>query len=138
MNFVKVEAFPIRGRFEIELPEAFIGKIGLLEFSLPCINHREIPNNYVEITCDQLDPTLNPKRIFKRLFYPRTQVTNQANFWEAKIIEYHDVNTSDKFLSFKIDRLNGPISFHRNVKDHRIFATIVFVDESEKEKWTYV
>ena len=138
MDFFNVEAYPIKGRFEIELPEAFIGKIGLLDFSLPCINHREIPNNSVIITCDQLDPTLNPRRNFKRIFFPKTATTNQTNFWEAKIIEYHDVNTSDKFLSFKIERLNGPISFHRNVKDHRIFATIVLVDESHKEKWTFV
>ena len=138
MNFFNVEAYPIKGRFEIELPEAFIGKIGLLDLSLPCINHREIPNNSVIITCDQLDPTLNPRRNFKRIFFPKTATTNQTNFWEAKIIEYHDVNTSDKFLSFKIERLNGPISFHRNVKDHRIFATIVLVDESGKEKWTFV
>ena len=138
MNFFNVEAYPIKGRFKIELPEAFIGKIGLLDFSLPCINHREIPNNSVIITCDQLDPTLNPRRNFKRIFFPKTATTNQTNFWEAKIIEYHDVNTSDKFLSFKIERLNGPISFHRNVKDHRIFATIVMVDESDKEKWTFV
>ena len=138
MNFVNVEAFPIRGRFEIELPEAFIGKIGLLEFSLPCINHREIPNHSVEISCDQLDSNSNPKRIFKRLFFPRTPVTTQANFWEAKNIEWHSVNTSDRFLTFRIKRLSGPIHFHRNVKDHRIFATIVFAEETGIEKWTYV
>ena len=141
MIFRSVEARPERGSFEIELSSPCKGRLSLVDIILPCINVKDKPNNSIQVICDQLDATFeNPDRLLKRIYFDKLPVSNQNNFWEAKTLDFKDLGSSDKFLTFHIQRLSGhPIKFHRNVGDHRIFLTFAIENEEhDPEKWTCV
>ena len=144
MIFRSVSVSPKQGEFTIELKEPCKCKIALVDIILPCINHKEKPNNAIQIFCDQIDQTFdNPDRLLKRIYFNKLSLTNTSHFWEAKILEFKEINSSDKYLNFTIERFTGyPIKFHRNTTDHRIFLTfaIDIIEEDEKiiDKWACV
>lgn len=141
MIFQNLEVHLERGTFKVPLNYSCKGKVSLVDIILPCINTKDKPNNSIQISCDQIDATFeNPDRLLKRIYFDKLAVTNHCHFWEAKILDFKDLNSSDNFLHFKIERLNGhPIKFHRNVGDHRVFITLAYENfENEHEKWTCV
>jgi len=82
--------------------------IGLLDFSIPSINSKRPIQNSIDISCDQIDSTFwNPKRILNRLCFNRVIRFDYYNTWTAPIIEFHQVDSNDKFLTFNITRTIG-------------------------------
>lgn len=141
MIFRSIEARPERGTFVVELNEPCKGRLSLVDIILPCINAKDKPNNAIQILCDQLDSNFdNPDRLLKRLYFNKLTVTNANHFWEAKTLDLKELSSSDRFLTFHIQRLNGhPVKFHRNVSDHRIFLTLAIENsDDEPDKWTCV
>ena len=143
MIFRTVTVTPKHGKFTIALKEPCKCRIALFDIILPCINQRDKPNNAIQIQCEQIDQTFhNPDRLLKRIYFDRLAVTNSSHFWEAKILEFQEINSSERFLEFTIQRLSGfPVKFHRNTTDHRVFLTfaIELLDDDEDEfnndKW---
>lgn len=141
MIFRSVEARLDRGVFQIDLNKACRGKISLVDIILPCINTKDKPNNSIQIICDQIDADFdNPDRLLKRIYFNKLSTSNTNHFWEAKVLDFKELNSSDKFLTFTIQRLNShPIKFHRNVVDSRVFLTFAIEDlEDQAEKWACI
>ena len=141
MIFRSVEARLKGGSFTVELNNSCEGRISLVDIILPCINVKDKSNNSIQIICDQLDSSFeNPERLLKRIYFNKLNISNTSNFWEAKILDFRELNSSDNFLTFHIERLHGhPIKFHRNVGDHRVFLTLAFEERNEKiDTWTCV
>ena len=134
MIFAEFEVELQNGTFKIELDRPCQCFIGLVEFHLPSINDMDLPDNVVELTCDQIDSTfLNPKRLLKRLVFEQTG--NYYNHFEAKNIQFQAVDSQDKFLSFQLKRSS---------KSHRLafeFSSIGYITlafkpfENEDRRW---
>ena len=130
--------------FVLELNEPCKCRIGLVEFNLPNINQQACDGNAIEISCDQLDSTFhNPLRILKTICYNRVRGDAYYNNWAAKNIQFHDVDSSDKFLKFRIKRAVGGknIRFHKSVNETNptIFFTIAMEPiTSENMCWTNI
>ena len=139
--FRNLEARLERGVFRVDLNKPCSGRIALVDIILPNINTKDKPHNALQITCDQLDANFdNPDRLLKRIYFNKLVVSNTNHFWEAKILDFKELGSSDKFLTFRLERLTGhPIKFHRNVTDHRVFLTIASEEMDDlSEKWTCV
>lgn len=130
------------GKFTVDLKEPCKCRVGLVALILPCINQRDKPNNAIQIICNQIDQTFdNPDRLLKRIYFDKLSISNASNSYEAKLIEFQEINSSERFLEFSIQRLSGyPVKFHRNTTDHRVFITLAIDlmedDSSSVDKWT--
>ena len=141
MIFRNIEGRLERGILTVDHNSNCSGKLALVELIIPNISDKDKPNNALQIICDQLDSCFdNPDRILKRLYFDKLSVSNRNHFWEAKFLEFKELSSSDNFLTFKIQRLNGhAVKFHRNVSDHRVFLTLAIQNEDDSEKkWALV
>ena len=136
MRFISVEATVVDGAFEIELNKPCKCSIGLVDIILPNINTwKNRYNNSIDIFCEQIDSNFdNPKRLLKRIFFESVPEKHTCNHWEAKIINFQPIDSSDRFLNFKIRRtFEGTIpKFH---KISKIFLTVAIREEA-LHKWT--
>ena len=109
MIFVPVRGTLSNGSITVELNKPLNAcMIGLLDYSMPSINDKRALQNSIDITCDQIDSTFwNPKRLLKRLCFNRVIKFDYYNLWTANIIEFHQVDSSDKFLTLNIARTFG-------------------------------
>ena len=122
--------------------------IGLLDFNIPNINEKGVQFNTLDISCDQIDSTFyNPKRILKRLCFDRVDKDDYYSSWKANVIEYHAVDSDDRFLTLNIMRTlptndsSFNITFHEyksQVADHEIIFTLVMKPLSHSERWACI
>ena len=138
MRFISVEANVIDGRFEVDLNKPCKCKIGLVDIIIPNINQRSKDNNSIDIFCEQIDSNFdNPKRLLKRLYFESVGENQTCNIWEAKIINFQPIDSSDRYLNFKIRRtFEGTIpKFHKS--NPRIFLTFALIEETA-QRWACV
>ena len=136
MRFISIEATVTDGGFVIDLNKPCKCDIGLVDIIIPNINQRNKDNNSIDIYCDQIDSTFdNPKRLLKRLYFESIGENQSCNIWEAKIINFQQIDSSDRYLNFRIRRtFEGTIpKFHK--VDPRIFLTFALRDKKD-ERWT--
>ena len=146
MIFVPVRGTLRDGKITLQLNKPLYScQIGLLDFSIPSINERHSVQNSLDITCDQIDSTVwNPKRILKRICFDRVTVYNFYNLWNARVIEFHPIDSADTFLTFNIQRTlgTGEVVYEvqrGNVYDPEIFFTIVIKPiKNEESRWTCI
>ena len=126
------------GTFQIELKDACQCMIALADLHLPSINQHGFDDNTVEMTCEQIDSNFdNPRRILKRIFYNRLPKDETFNSWEAKWLDFKQIDSTDKFLEFDLRRLNKQhVRLNKNVKDRFIYLTLAFKPISDKNlRW---
>ena len=104
MIFAEFQVDLKNGEFTIELDRPCQCFVGLAEFHLPSINDPDLPDNVVELSCDQIDSTFfNPERLLKRLVFEQVG-DGYYNHYEAKNIQFKPIDSQDKYLTFKLKR----------------------------------
>ena len=126
--------------FSLILNRPIRGEIALVEFHLPNINQKNHPENFIDITCEQLDSTYeNPNRLLKRICFDRSD--SHYHHFTAHILDFQKIDSDDSFLNFKISRANDghKIRLARGVNDENVFYTIaVKRDDELPEAWTSI
>ena len=143
MIFVYDEAKVENGTFTHYLSKPCNCFIGLVEFHLPSINDHESKENFIDITCDQINSTYeNPKRLLRRICFERLSNRETYNNWEAIHIDFKRVDSDENFLHFRINRtLNKtPIEFNRSINDRRVFYTLAIkpIGANDDERWACI
>ena len=131
---------PVRGTFDQGSLTFKLNKplkscmVGILDFHLPKIDSKPFVENTIDFTCDQIDSTFwNPKRLLKRLCFDRVDKYDYYNKWEARIIEFHKLESAEEFLTFNLSRTitlkaaNGTLHYHTypGYTTHEVFFTLV-------------
>jgi len=139
IRFLTTDATLSDGLFQMELKEPCNCYVGLLEFHLPMINQRANNENTVDITCDQIDSSFdNPKRLLKRLCFDKVDDKDYYNHWEAKTIQFHKVDSTENYLTFRLSRTLGKksIKFARSIENPQIFYTLAIKPITDKhDSW---
>ena len=142
MKFVASSANIFNGEFKLELDRPCKCRVASVEFNLPNINQQLCDENSVEISCHQIDSTFeNPHRILKTICFNRVRGDAHYNQWTTQQLEFHDIDSQDKFLTFQIRRAIGgkTIRFHKSVSEHKIFFTLAFEPiKKECDRWTNI
>ena len=144
MKFVATSANVVNGEFKLELDGPCKCRVALVEFNLPNINQQNCDENSVELSCTQIDSTFdNPNRILKTLCFNRVRGDAHYNQWSTQNLEFHDIDSQDKFLTFNIKRAIGgkPIRFHKSVMSESptIFLTLAFEPiKNECRRWSNI
>jgi len=109
---------------QIPLDEPCNCYVGLVELTLNNFNTRGFTQNSILIKCDQIDSTFdNPNRILRTISLNRANET--LHIWRTNFIKFVKVDSQDKFLMLKINRVSGQnLVFHN--KDHRVWFTLAF------------
>ena len=150
MIFIPVRSRLNNGKITVNLNRICkLCHIGIVDFYLPSINEKDIPENTIDVTCEQIDSTFwNPKRLLKRVCFDRVERNDYYNKWQAHIIEYHRVDSAEQFLTFHVSRSISTAEGEHNIKFHKfsnqsedveIFFTLALKPITDSEsKWTCI
>jgi len=136
MIFIPVRVELLDGTFTVQVPIDKLSKpykIGLVELNLASINEDGAGQNSIDIIGDQIDSTVwNPKRLLKRICFNKTDRNEFFNNWQARIIEFHPVDSRDGFLSFRVQRTHSKRGNDCSVVSTRsrdeLFLTMALMD----------
>ena len=134
---------PVNGKFTIDLSHKTDCFIALSEISVPNINSGGQLQNSIDIKCDQINSTFeNPKRLLKRICFNRLKSRGDQyyNQWEANFLDFQQIDSNQKVLSFSITRTFGgsPIEFSDVVQDKKIFLTLALKPYEENDRWSCI
>ena len=143
MNFVSTSANVSNGQFKFEMQKPCKCRVALVEFNLPNINEHGHDENSVKITCSQIDSTFdNPHRVLKTICFNRLRGEQYYNQWTAINLEFFDIDSQDKYLTFNIKRAvgSGALRFHKSVtQEPTVFYTLAFQPiKEENARWTCI
>ena len=131
---------PSEGEIRVQLSEPCKCYVALAEFHIPNTNQKSHDENFIDITCEQIDSTFtNPRRLLKRICFERINDAQIYNHFEARRLDFQLVDSTDKFLTLKIERTIPPrkLRFVRNLNDLTIYYTIALkkIGEKEDDRW---
>lgn len=104
MNTISISSIPENGEIKVFLGSKYNGYIGLVDISLPQLNHER---SIVHISCDQVDSTcFNRKRLLRII-----HVDNKSGYQciQFQNIMYYKLDSSDYHLTIRMYNENGPI-----------------------------
>lgn len=108
MNPIIICQKPVNGCIEIPLDSSCDCLIGLVSISLPPIDTN---GNLSEIfvSCDQVDATLCNGKRWLRVFGYDSRQSQQWAVFKFNTVLYHNIDSSEKKLTFHIYNKSGPI-----------------------------
>ena len=127
MKLVEYQVNLHNDTIQIPLDEPYSCYVGLVEIALNNFNTRGFAQNAMRIKCYQIDSTFdNPNRILRTISLNRT--SENLHIWRTNFIKFEKVDSQDKFLTLKINRISGQnLVFHN--ADHRVWLTLAFSTE---------
>lgn len=139
----KANVNPSVGEIRIPLSEPCKCYVALAEFHLPNTNQKAHDENFVDITCEQIDSNFgNPKRLLKRICFERCTDSQLYNHFVAQNLDFQLIESTDKFLTLKISRTKPPhkIRFARSLQDTIVYFTLAIKHietggQEENDRW---
>ena len=112
--------------------------VGLVEISISNCNEKGVMSNALDITCEQIDATFdNPNRILRRLALNRCVPNEYYQTWTARHIQMVKVDSSDKYLTLKINRSKtGKALQFLRYNDATVHLTLAFSETTDSQMWT--
>ena len=112
--------------------------VGLVEISLSNCNEKGVMSNAIDISCEQIDSTVdNPTRILRRLALNRCVPNEYYQTWVARHIQMEKIDSSDKFLTLKIRRTKtGEALKFQKYNDTNVHITLAFSEATDSQMWT--
>lgn len=131
---------PSEGVIKVALSEPCKCFVALAEFHIPNTNQKAHEENFIDITCEQIDSTfLNPKRLLKRICFERIHDHQVYNHFEAKNLDFQLVDSTDKFLTLHVFRTKEPhkLRFVKGHADLTVYYTLAIkpIDENDVDRW---
>ena len=127
-----------RDTITIPLPEQVNGYVGLVEATFNNFNLHSANENFIDITCDQLETSFeNPTRLLRRVPFLKFGSGEYMHTWKADHIIFQKFSSQDKFLTLKFNRSDSgkPLTFINRFGDSEILISLAFFKETEPY-WT--
>ena len=126
---------------KIPLDNPCKGHIALAEISISIFNAKNVYDNAIDITCDQIDSTFdNPNRLLRRIPLNRSEPKDFYQSWAARHLYMETLDSNDKFLTLHIYRTKSgdAVEFTRSTKTgvDEVYLTLAFSDSTDSERWT--
>lgn len=141
MKFINYKVAIEDDVLKIPLDKPCNGKVGLAEISISVFNAKNIYDNAIDITCDQIDSTFeNPNRLLRRIPLNRSDPKDFYQAWTARHLYMETLDSNDKFLTLHINRTKSgePVEFTRSLKIgvDEVYLTLAFSDSTDSQRWT--